>query len=135
MTPTGLGQEAGIGAVVARWEKFRLIPFPSPQELEALAKVVQVDAKRLREMLPPEGVGMKMSPIRLYGACYAEVPYHRLEWQFKTTDRCEKHSLRLLSECPNCKARFKVPSLWTDGWCHCCFLSFGEMAERQKAVE
>jgi hypothetical protein len=28
---------------------------------------------------------MKHQPIRLCGACYAQVPCHRIEWQFKTT--------------------------------------------------
>jgi len=134
LTPSGLGKEAGIGAVVARWEKFRLIPFPSQQELAGLAKVVQVDAQRLRVMLPPVGVGMKMTPIRLCGACYGEVPCHQIEWQFKTTDRCERHSLRLLSECPKCGARFKIPSLWVDGWCQRCFLPFAQMGEYQKVI-
>lgn len=134
LTPSGLGREAGIGAVVARWEKFHLNPFPQAWELEKLAAVVQVSAERLSEMLPPQGVEMKHQPIRLCGACYAEVLYHRLEWQFKQTDRCEKHNLRLSSECPNCGARFPIPALWVDGWCQRCFLPFVEMAKWQKAV-
>lgn len=132
LSASGLGKEAGIGAVVARWEKFYLNPFPSRRKLEALAKVVQVDADRLREMLPPQGVGMKHEPIRLCGACYAQSPYHKIEWQFKTTQRCDYHKLSLLSECPNCKARFKVPALWVDGWCQRCFVTFTVMAESQK---
>jgi len=74
----------GIGAVVARWERFHLNPFPSVKELEGLATVVGVEVQRLREMLPPQGVGMKCDPIRLCGACYAESPCHRMEWQFKS---------------------------------------------------
>lgn len=132
LSVSGLGREAGIGAVVARWEKFYLNPFPSRRELEALAKVVQVDADRLREMLPPEGVGMKHEPIRLCGACYGESPCHKIEWQFKTTQGCDRHQISLLSECPNCGARFKIPALWADGWCHRCFLSFVEMRRYQK---
>ena len=134
MTASGLGKEAGIGAVVARWEKFYHNPFPSLEQLEALAKVVQIDAQRLRAMLPPEGVGMKLEPIRLCAACYVESPCHRIEWQFKQTDRCENHQLRLLSECPNCKARFPIPALWANGWCSRCFLPFAEMVQYQKAV-
>ena len=132
MTVSGLGKEAGIGAVVGRWEKFYHNPFPDSQQLEALAKVVQVDAQRLKEMLPPEGVGMKLEPIRLCAACYVQSPCHRIEWQFKQTDRCDKHQFRLLSECPNCKARFPIPALWVDGWCSRCFLPFAEMVEKQK---
>lgn len=133
LSASGLGKEAGIGAVVARWEKFYLNPFPSRRELEALAKVVQVDADRLREMLPPEGVGMKHEPIRLCGACYVQSPYHKIEWQFKTTTGCDRHQLSLLSECPNCRARFKIPALWADGWCQRCFTTFAEMGKMQKA--
>lgn len=134
LSPTGLGRDVGIGAVVARWEKFYLNPFPSQQELEALAAVVQVDAERLREMLPPQGVGMKHQPIRLCGACYAEAPCHRIEWQFKTTRKCDRHKLHLHSECPNCKAKFKIPALWVDGHCHRCFMRFMEMAKYQKPL-
>ena len=134
MTASGLGKEAGIGAVVARWEKFYHNPFPDLEQLGALAQVVGIDAQRLREMLPPEGVGMKHQPIRICAACYNEFPCHRIKWQFKQTDRCRKHQLRLLSECPNCKARFPIPALWANGWCSRCFLTFAEMVQYQKAV-
>lgn len=134
MTPSGLGKAAGIGAVVARWEKFRLIPFPSHRELEALASVVGVEADRLSQMLPSLGTSINLSPIRLCGACYAQEPYHRIEWQFKVTVRCDHHKLRLLSECPNCGARFAIPTLWMDGMCQRCFMTFGEMAKYQKQI-
>lgn len=127
LTPSALGQLAGIGAVVARWERFHLNLFPSEKELEGLAKVVGVEEQRLREMLPTQGVGMKCEPIRLCGACYAESPCHRMEWQFKSTAGCERHQLRLLS-------KFKVPALWEDGCCDRCRLPFGEMAKYQKSV-
>lgn len=68
LTPSGMGKTAGIGAVVARWEKFHLNPFPSQPELEAVACVVGVEAERLAQMLPLKGVGMNHSPIRLCGA-------------------------------------------------------------------
>jgi hypothetical protein len=134
LTPSGLGKISGLGAVISRWEKFRFNPPASLQQLEVLAKVVGVETEELVKMLPPKGVGMKLSPIRLCAACYGEVPYHFMEWQLKQTDRCEKHSLRLLSECPNCKARFQIPALWVDGWCHRCFLPFAEMVKHQKTV-
>ena len=128
-----LGQKSGLGAVVGRWEKFRLNPFPTLKQLEALAAVVRVDADRLRLMLPPQGVSMKHEPIRLCAACYAEEPYHRLEWQFKETRGCDRHQLRLLSECPNCGAKFAIPALWAEGACQRCSTRFSEMAGRQKA--
>lgn len=134
LTPSGLAKAAGLGGAIARWEKFRFNPPPSRQQLEALAAIIGVDADRLTQMLPPEGVGMKMEPIRLCGACYTESPCHKIEWQFKTTDGCKKHSLRLLSECPNCGARFQIPALWVDGWCSRCFLPFWEMTKHQKSI-
>jgi hypothetical protein len=134
LTPTGLGKLAGLGGEIGRWEKFRFIPQPSLSQLAALASVMGLEVDRLLEMLPPKGVGMKMEPIRLCGACYGESPCHRMEWQLKTVDRCQHHQLTLLSECPNCGARFKVPALWVDGWCHRCFTNFAEMEESQKKV-
>jgi len=135
LTPTGLGTAAGLGGAIARWEKFRFNPPPSYQQLEALAAVVGVEAHRLAQMLPDAGVGMKHEPIRLCSACYVQVPCHRIEWQFKMTQGCDRHQLRLLSECPNCGARFKVPALWVDGWCQRCFMGFGEMVKWQKVFE
>jgi hypothetical protein len=134
LTPSGLGKAAGLGGAIARWEKFRFNPPPSRQQLEALAVVVGVEIDRLREMLPPEGVGMKHEPIRLCGACYAQSSCHRIEWQFKTTQGCDRHQLSLLSECPNCGARFKIPALWVDGRCQRCFLPFREMVKSQKGI-
>lgn len=135
LTPTRLGKAAGIGAVSARWEKFRFNPPPSQQQLEALAKVMGVEVDQLAQMLPPKGVGMNLQPTRLCGACYAEEPCHRMEWQFKQTVGCDRHSLRLLSECPNCGARFKIPALWVEGICQRCFTTFAQMAEYQKPFE
>jgi transcriptional regulator with XRE-family HTH domain len=134
LTPSGLAKAAGLGGAIARWEKFRFNPPPSRQQLEALAMVVGVEADRLVQMLPPAGVGMKMEPIRLCAACYAESPCHKIEWQFKTMQRCDHHQLSLLSECPNCGARVKIPALWADGWCSRCFLPFGEMEKSQKPI-
>lgn len=134
LTPTGLGKAAGLGGAIARWEKFRFNPAPSRQQLDALAQVVGVDADRLAQMLPPPGVGMKMEPIRLCAACYAESSCHKIEWQFKVTRGCARHKLTLLSECPNCGARFKVPALWIDSWCHRCFTTFTDMAKSQKEI-
>lgn len=57
LTTTGLGKLTGLGAVISRWEKLLLNPFPTRQELEALANVVGIDVERLGEMLPPKGVG------------------------------------------------------------------------------
>lgn len=124
---------AGIGAVIARWERFHFNPRPSQQELEAIASVVEVDAERLAEMLPPVGVSMQHERIRLCGACYAETPCHQIKWQFKETAGCDRHHLRLLSKCPKCEARFKIPALWEFGVCHRCTTPFAEMVNYQKS--
>ncbi|MEH1931206.1 hypothetical protein [Nostoc sp.] len=81
-SPGTLSKAAGIGPVLARWEKFRFNPFPSQKELEAIAKLIGLDVDRIAQMLPPKGEKMKMEPIRLCAACYAEQPYHRLEGSF-----------------------------------------------------
>ena len=133
LTTTGLGKAAGVGGAIARWEKFRFNPPPSRQQLEALAKVVGFDADRLAQMLPPAGVGMKLEPIRLCAACYTESPCHKIEWQLKVTQGCGNHKLTLLSECPNCGAKFKVPAVWVDGCCQRCFLTFADLVKYQKS--
>ncbi|MEH2457856.1 TniQ family protein [Nostoc sp.] len=133
LSPAGLGNLAGIGAVVARWERFHFNPRPSQKELEAIAFVVEVDADRLAQMLSPAGVGMQHEPIRLCGACYGENPYHRIEWQYKSVWKCDRHQLKLLAKCPNCQAPFKMPALWEDGYCHRCRMLFAEMAKQQKS--
>ncbi|MBL1179042.1 TniQ family protein [Pantanalinema sp. GBBB05] len=128
-----IGQKTGLGSVLARWEKFRFIPPPTQQQLAALAEVVRLDMEQLALMLP-QGMSMKHEPIRLCAACYAEQPYHRLEWQFKETRGCDRHQLRLLSECPNCGKRFKIPALWIEGHCHNCQMMFVEMKGHQKGM-
>jgi hypothetical protein len=125
---------AGLSGAIARWEKFRFNPPPSLQQLAALAVVVGVEGDRLQEMLPPPGVGMKLEPPRLCGACYAQSRCHKIEWQFKGMQGCDRHQLRLLSECPNCGARFKIPALWVEGQCQRCFTSFAEIKIYQKPL-
>ncbi|MBW4560551.1 MAG: TniQ family protein [Mojavia pulchra JT2-VF2] len=132
LTTTQLGKLTGLGAVIGRWEKFYFNPFPTQQELEALAGIVGVEVEKLREILPPKGVTMKPRPIRLCGACYAEVPYHRMKWQFKDKMKCDRHNLGLLTKCTNCETPFPIPSDWVQGECSHCFLPFATMAKRQK---
>jgi transcriptional regulator with XRE-family HTH domain len=129
LTPSALGEITGLYGAIARWEKFRFNPPPSLEQLEKLSAIVQVEVATLQTMLP--SAPMKMSPIRLCSACYGEKPYHRMKWQYKEVYRCDRHNLKLLSECPNCGARFKFPALWIDGWCHRCFIPFPEMIKRQ----
>ncbi|MBT9314366.1 TniQ family protein [Leptothoe spongobia] len=132
LTASGLGQLAGIGAVVARWERFHLNPYPTQAQFEALGKLLGISSERFWTMLPPQGEGMKCEPIRLCGACYKESPCHRIEWQFKSRWKCDLHNLKLLAKCSNCEARFKIPALWEDGRCNRCRMSFGEMATLER---
>ncbi|MBE9227255.1 TniQ family protein [Phormidium sp. LEGE 05292] len=134
LTTTGLGKLTGLGAVISRWEKLLLNPFPTRQELEALANVVGIDVERLGEMLPPKGVGIKHRPILLCAVCYGEFPWHRIEWQFKDRLGCDRHQLRLLPNCTNCQRLFPIPADWVQGECQHCFLPFATMAKRQKSI-
>jgi hypothetical protein len=137
-----LGKLTELGGILGRWEKLYFNPFPSYEELEALGKLIRVDATRLAEMLPPKGVSMKPRPILLCAVCYAENPYHRIEWQFKERRGCDgrianrlrhRHQLRLLGKCINCETPFPIPALWAKGECPHCFLPFARMAKRQKS--
>ncbi|MEH2117238.1 TniQ family protein [Nostoc sp.] len=132
LTATQLGKLTGLGAVILRWEKFYFNPFPTQQELEALASVIGIDADILTHMLPQKGVTMKPKPIRLCAACYAENPCHRIEWQYKEKIKCDRHQLRLLTKCTNCETPFPIPADWAQGECYHCFLPFTTMAKRQK---
>ena len=129
---SGLGQVVGLGAVLARWEKFYFNPFPTQEELEALADIVMVDVERIKQMFPPKGTTMQCKPILLCAACYKENPYHRLEWQFKDKRGCDRHKLQLLSKCINCSTPFPIPSLWSEGKCSHCHLPFSKMVRHQK---
>lgn len=132
LTANGLGRMAGIGAVIARWERFHLNPYPTQAQFEALGKVLGVSPERLWAMLPPKGEGMQWEPIRLCGACYGERPCHRIEWQYKSVWKCDRHNLKLLSKCPNCEAKFKIPALWEHGCCSRCHMPFEQMQDFQK---
>ncbi|MGC1527374.1 MAG: TniQ family protein [Phormidesmis sp.] len=134
LTASGLGQMAGTGAVIARWEKFHLNPYPTQAQFEVLGKMLGLSTERLWAMLPPAGEGMQCEPIRLCGACYGESPCHQIEWQYKSVWTCDRHHLKLLSKCPNCEAKFKTPALWEDGFCLRCHLSFSSLASLQRPV-
>lgn len=132
---TSLGISVGIGAIVAQWELGFFNPFPSIEQLTTLKTVIGLEIDRLTQMLHPEGVTLDPRPIRLCGACYAECPCHRLEWQFKSraTARCDRHKLKLLMKCPGCETLFPVPSLWIEGRCQNkkCGMRYTRMAKHQ----
>jgi hypothetical protein len=128
-----LGQAAGIGGITARWEKLYFNPFPTEAELGAISRLIGLDTGRLQEMLPNRGMTLQPRPIRLCGACYAEVPCHRMAWQHKDIAAvCPHHPLRLLERCPSCKKPFQIPALWTDGKCYHCEMRFTSMVKYQE---
>ncbi|MBW4458629.1 MAG: TniQ family protein [Nodosilinea sp. WJT8-NPBG4] len=128
-----VGKAAGIGSVITRWKRFHLNPFPTPDQLTALASLLEISPARLAEMVPKAGESMKPKPIRLCGACFAEVPCHKIEWQYQSVWKCDRHNLKLLSKCPNCEAMFKIPALWEHGRCSRCHMLFKQMQDFQKA--
>lgn len=132
LTANGLGKLAGIGAVVARWERFHLNPYPTQAQFESLGELLDLPPERLWAMLPPKGEGMQCEPIRLCGACYGENPCHRIEWQYKSVWKCDRHQLKLLSKCPNCEAKFKIPAMWEHGCCSRCHIPLEQMQGFQK---
>jgi len=137
-SPSALGQMVGIGAVVAQRELGFFNPFPSTEQLTTLGTVIGLEIDRLTQMLHPEGVTLDPRPIRLCGACYAECPCHRFEWQFKSraTARCDRHKLKLLMKCPGCETLFPVPSRWVEGRCQNkkCGMRYSRMAKHQARI-
>ncbi len=125
-----IGSKAGIGAVLGRWEKFRFNPPPTGQQLASLARLVRLKPEQVQQMLPEETIQIRV--IRLCAACYVEEPCHKMKWQHKFADRCNHHQLRLLLECPNCKAKFPIPSQWAKGACKRCLMTFSSMVSLQK---
>lgn len=133
---SALGQAAGIGGVTARWEKLYFNPFPTEDELAAIAQLIGLDPQRFQDMLPRKGITQQPRPIRLCGACYAEEPCHRMDWQYKDAIAvCSEHGLRLLEQCPSCKTAFQIPALWTDGKCHHCGMRFTSMVKYQARIK
>jgi len=97
---------------------------PTPLQLIALSKLVEVDPEQLAKMLPSEPLHLQ---TRLCPACYAEVPVHRLSWQRTNVNWCDLHSLKLLAACPECKYGFRTPAFWEESCCESCGLPFAQM--------
>lgn len=130
-----IGKNTGLGGTIARWEKLYFNPHPTEAAIQSLAQLLEVEPDKLASLFPAEGSVLKNRPIRLCGACYTEVPCHRIEWQYKSDIEligCARHRLRLLSKCPQCKHPFPIPSLWNRGGCENCSLPFGKMARFQR---
>jgi hypothetical protein len=135
---TALSTAVEIDAVIPQWEQGFFNPVPTEAQLIALGKVIGLGVDRLAEMLHPKGVTLDPRPIRLCGACYAECPCHKIQWQFKSklTPRCDRHKLKLLMKCPGCETLFPAPSLWVEGRCQNkkCGMRYSRMAKHQKPV-
>lgn len=123
--PSSLSQSLGLGIALNRWEKFRFNPFPTEEELALLSDFCGEPLERLMKSLPPEHERKRFmnNTIRLCAACCVKSPYHQLKWQFNSVAGCDRHRIRLLSQCPGCKKKFAIVStLWTKGKCECGML-------------
>jgi hypothetical protein len=98
----GVSHRPSEGGIVERpfgtfnTELFSTLPGYTGSNVQKRPEDAEKDACLTLRLLPPAGVGMKLEPIRLCGACYAESPCHKIEWQFKTTVGCDRHGLRWL---------------------------------------
>jgi len=133
ITPNTLAQHIQVGSVaVGRWRKLRYNLPPTEQHLERLSQATGISRDKLLAMLPQEP--MQIGTIRLCAACYGEEPYHRMHWQYKSTEYCDRHHLTLLSRCPCCKAPFPIPAEWGLGVCLRCGRAFADLVEYQKPI-
>jgi hypothetical protein len=128
-----LGKRLRLGRTLWRWENFYFNPPPTHRELQQIDKLMDLGLDRLMLMFPPAHEPIKPKPTRICAACYTEAPYHRLSWQYQSTEGCEHHQLRLLSKCPDrkCGEPFPIPSKWTIGKCKKCEMPYKTMAKKQ----
>ena len=77
---------------VQAWETPSRRRNPSQLQLVALSKLVEVEVKQLRKMLPPEHLHLQ---TRLCAACYGEVPIHQAVWQQAGRTDCPRHGERV----------------------------------------
>lgn len=132
MTTIGsLSRVLKLGTALGRWEKLRFNPFPSFEEIETFCNYIGLEVEKLIPTFPTKEQKIKLHPIRLCAFCYTEAPYHRLEWQFKSTLGCHKHKVKLLHKCPSCERLFSVPKLINEGRCE-CGMYLRRMAKHQR---
>lgn len=68
--------------------------------------------------------------------CIKEKPFYRLIWQVKEISICEKHSIKLLKECPKCKKPLPCLSdIAMIGNCGLCGSSLSEEIITERATE
>lgn len=119
---------------VEKWERPSSRAHPSERALDELCRVMQIEKASLSDRLiyPSKGavgLGQWHLQTRLCSACYAQVPIHRMRWQRTDLAVCEEHGCKLLSACPGCGVGFRLPSLWAEGRCDRCWLSFAHMGD------
>jgi hypothetical protein len=132
-----LGEIVEREGALARWEKLYFNPFPSDEDLKTVGMLIGIAPAKFAEMLPSVGATHQPRPVKLCGACYAETACHQIKWQVKSTKEivgCDRHQLRLLSNCPQCKKPFPIPALWVEGKCKNCSLPFAKMSRFQRAL-
>lgn len=123
-----------MGKILRRWENFYFTPPPTATDITKLGELIDLETVQLMQMFPPKNEPSDPRPIRLCGTCYAEAPYHRMQWQWQSVDRCNRHHLILLTKCPGhkCNLPFPIPSQWVTGKCQKCEMSYKKMAKYQK---
>ena len=120
--------------LVSYWEAPSRRRRPEGEDLNRLSQMTGVAESRFRLMWSPPGTQLHW-PTRLCGQCYAEAPWHKLTWQIASKPHCEKPQRLLLTECPQCRSAFRLPSYWRHGACDRCRLPFSEMGGYQGAME
>lgn len=130
-----LGKRLRLGKTLWRWENFYFNPPPTCEELQKIDNLMELGLERLLLMFPPaHEPPVPPRPIRICAACYAETSYHRMSWQYPSTEGCKHHRLRLLSKCPDrkCGEPFPIPSKLTVLKCKRCGMPYKTMAKKQK---
>ena len=120
-----LGEELEVPTkIFSDWEVPSRRRVPDAAQLERLSQLVGISPDRLRQMFPLAPMHLQ---TRLCPACYTEAPVHRVSWQQKGVDQCDRHKLVLLSACPTCGTGFRTPALWNNEPCQGCGLPFEQM--------
>lgn len=96
------------------------------EQLNRLSSFLRLSETELSAMLPPARSQLHLT-TRLCPQCYANKPIHRQEWQRTGVEQCDHHNAPLLTACPACRATFRLPALWENGCCECCWLPFHQM--------
>lgn len=56
-------------------------------------------------------IGMIDSTRKFCLKCLRDFSYYKLIWQVKEINHCQKHNVRLLSQCPNCQRKISLFSV------------------------